>query len=238
MLPHDIDNQVSAPSFESDSGHGDDKLPMTRRGKTVGRKRFEPEIREHVIKAATRAIESKGLEGLKARPIAQRAGISVGSIYNLFGDLDELTRIINGRTYDALYEIERTALEEARRAGKSSRAQMMDLAAAYLEFVETHQSIWLAALSFNRSQTQPPPQWYLDKEQALFRIIEDAIATFPGAADIETRKNNARALWASIHGIVTVAVADGFLMQPIANVWMQIQIIVNAVAGSLEREAE
>ena len=114
---------------------------------------------------------------------------------------------------------------------------MMDLAAAYLEFVETHQSSWLAALSFNRNQTGSAPQWYLDKEQALFKIIEDAIATFPGAQDIEVRKNYARALWASIHGIVTVAVADGFLMQPIANVWAQIQIIVNAVAGALELEA-
>jgi len=232
MLP----NEISTPPLTSDLSHQDDALPTSSTPKPVGRKRFEPEIREHVIKAATRAIESKGLEGIKARPIAQRAGISVGSIYNLFGDLDALTRIVNGRTYDALYEIERRALDEARRAGKSSCAQMMDLAAAYLEFVETHQSIWLAALSFNRSQTEHPPQWYLDKEQALFRIIEDAIATFPGAQDTETRKNNARALWASIHGIVTVAVADGFLMQPIANVWTQIQIIVNAVARSLELE--
>ena len=99
MLPHEIENEVSAPSFDAELDHVGDSLPLTRKGKTVGRKRFEPEIREHVITAATRAIESKGLQGLKARPIAQRAGISVGSIYNLFGDLDELTRIINGRTY-------------------------------------------------------------------------------------------------------------------------------------------
>lgn len=229
-------NEISDLSTNAEITPQGEALPPAGTRKAVGRKRFEPEIREHVIKAATKAIESKGLEGLKARPIAQRAGISVGSIYNLFGDLDELTRIVNGRTYDALYEIERSALEQAREAGKSTRAQMMDLAAAYLEFVETHQSIWLAALSFNRNQTEQPPQWYLDKEQALFRIIEDAIATFPGAQEIEARQNNARALWASIHGIVTVAVADGFLMQPIANVWTQIQIIVNAVAGSLEAE--
>jgi len=229
-------NEISDPSSKTEIALQGEALPPAGTRKAVGRKRFEPEIREHVIKAATKAIESKGLEGLKARPIAARAGISVGSIYNLFGDLDELTRIVNGRTYDALYEIERSALEQAREAGKSPRAQMMGLAAAYLEFVETHQDIWLAALAFNRSQTEQPPQWYLDKEQALFRIIEDAIATFPGAAEIEARQNNARALWASIHGIVTVAVADGFLMQPIANVWTQIQIIVNAVAGSLESE--
>ena len=229
-------NEISTPSTETELSSGLDENTIKNPAKPAKRKRFEPEIREHVIKAATRAIESKGLDGIKARPIAQRAGISVGSIYNLFGDLDELTRIVNGRIYDALYEIERRALEEARRSGKSSRDQMMDLAAAYLEFVETHQSSWNAALTFNRSQSELPPQWYFEKEQALFRIIEDAIATFPGAKDIDTRKNTARALWASIHGIVTVAIADGFLMQPIANVWTQIQIIINAVARSLELE--
>ena len=100
-------NEISTPSLGADLSPQSDSLPA----KSAGRKGFDPQIREHVIKAATRAIEAKGLEGLKARPIAQRAGISVGSIYNLFGDLDELTRIINGRTYDALYEIERSALE-------------------------------------------------------------------------------------------------------------------------------
>jgi len=210
--------------------------PSPESAKATGRKRFNPEIREHVIKAATRAIESKGLDGIKARPIAERAGISVGSIYNLFGDLDELTRIVNARTYDALYDIVSTALENARRAGKPPHEQMMDLAAAYLNFVESHQAIWLATLAFNRGQIEAPPQWYLDKEQALFEIIEDAIAAFPGAQDIELRRNNARALWASIHGIVTAAVTDRFLIYPIANVRTQIQIIVNAVAQSLETE--
>ena len=175
-------NEIISPADKMALRAKQADMPASGESKTAGRKRFEPEMREHVIKAATRAIEAKGLEGLKARPIAQRAGISVGSIYNLFGDLDELTRVINGRTYDALYEIERSALEQAREAGKTSREQMMDLAAAYLDFVETHQAIWLACLAFNRNQTDLPPQWYLDKEQALFRIIEDAIATFPGAA--------------------------------------------------------
>ncbi|MEL7489035.1 MAG: TetR-like C-terminal domain-containing protein, partial [Pseudomonadota bacterium] len=87
---------------------------------------------------------------------------------------------------------------------------------------------------FNRGQTEPPPRWYMEKELALFRIIEDAIAAFPGAQDPNVRRLHARALWASIHGIVTIAVADGFLMQPIDEVWEQISIIVSAVAASLE----
>lgn len=202
--------------------------------KSVGRRGFDPEVREAVIAAAAKALESKGLEGAKARLIAQRAGISVGSIYNLFGDLDDLIRIVNGRTYDELHAIETSALEEARAAGLSPREHMLALAKAYLEFVESQQVRWLAVLAFNRGQTDTPPRWYLEKELALFRIIEDAISAFPKAENTNVRRLNARALWASIHGIVTIAVADGFLMQPIDEVWEQIKIIVNAVAASLE----
>jgi len=111
---------------------------------------------------------------------------------------------------------------------------MLALAAAYLSFVESHQTEWQAVLAFNRAQTDRPPDWYRQKELALFRIIEDAIVDFPKARTEATRQNHARALWASIHGIVSLAVADGFLMQPVENVAKQTQIIVNAVAVSLE----
>lgn len=204
-----------------------------RRG--PGRRGFDPEVRERVIAAAQSFMDEKGLDAVKARAIARETGIAVGSVYNLFGDLDELVRIVNGRTYDELYAIETAALEAARAVGEDPRRQMLALARAYLEFVAARQRRWQATLAFNRAQTAPPPRWYMEKELALFRIIEDAIAAFPGARDPARRRLTARALWASIHGIVTIAVADGFLMQPIDDVWEEIRIIVNAVAASLEK---
>lgn len=229
---HAVSVKNAAP--EPKNGAERPKQPPETTPKTVGRKGFDPDVREAVIAVAAKALESRGLEGAKARLIAQRAGISVGSIYNLFGDLDDLVRVVNGRTYDELHAIETGALENARAQNLSPREQMLALAKAYLEFVESQQTRWLAVLAFNRGQTNAPPRWYLEKELALFRIIEDAISTFPKAQNANSRRLHARALWASIHGIVTIAVADGFLMQPIDEVWQQIKIIVDAVAASLE----
>jgi len=202
--------------------------------KKTRRRKIGADKRELVIDAAARAMNAKGLDGIHARTLAARAGISVGSIYNLFSDLDELIRIVNAQTYKELHSEVSEALEKARKEGDSPRDQMLALAERYLDYVETHQTRWLAALAFNRSRSDSPPAWYLELELSLFKVIEDALEAFPKAEDIKTRQNNARALWASVHGIVTVAVADGFLMQPIEDVWEQIQIIVNAVAASLE----
>ena len=206
------------------------KEPQTRKK----RRKMDDEVRDRVVDAAIKAMNAMGVEGVKARHIAKRAGISVGSIYNMFGDLDELIRIVNGRTYDELHVVVSSTLEKAIKNKLSPRRQMLALADAYLEYVESHQTRWLAVLSFNRARTESPPRWYLDKELALFKVIEDAIEAFPGAKEPTARHANARALWASVHGIVTMAVADGFLMQPIKDVRAQIQIVVNAIAASLE----
>jgi len=179
-------------------------------------------------------MNAKGLDGIHARTLAARAGISVGSIYNLFNDLDELIRIVNAQTYDELHIEVSDALEASRQAGDTPRDQMLALAERYLEYVETHQTRWLAVIAFNSSRSEPPPQWYFDKGLALFQVIEDALEAFPGASETQTRQTYARALWASVHGIITIAVSDGFLMQPIETVREQIQIIVNAVVATLE----
>jgi len=204
---------------------------------TRGRKGFNPDVREKVISAAAIVIEQNGLGGLKARTIARRAAISVGSVYNLFGGLDDLIRIVNGRTYDDLHKAITQALEKSQTGGDSPRQQMLALAAAYLEFVRTHQMRWQSVLAFNRARKETPPTWYLQKELDLLGIIENAVTPFPGVKDAEHKALIARALWASIHGIVTIAVADGFHMQPLDTVSKQIHLIVTAVAISLEVEA-
>jgi len=216
---------MGLPSPESKKG----------RGRPAGRKSFTPDVKERVILATMEAMESLGLEGVKARLISKNTGISVGSIYNLFGDLDQLIRTINGRTYDQLYEIESKALSASRAAGQSPHEQMLALARAYLDFVSVNNPLWSAVLAFNRAQTQPAPDWYAAKEKALITIIEQAIEPLPGAVDPKTRLLHARALWASIHGIVTVAVTGGFADQAKDEVWTQIRIVVNAVATALEQ---
>lgn len=210
--------------------------PPDKKPAKKGRRGLDPKKLDAAISAAQNMIETKGLDAVHARSIAKDVGISVGSIYNLFGDLDHLIRLANARTYDALYEIVSAALNRSRQAGKSLDGELKELALAYLGFVESHQKAWHAVLAFNRAQTEPPPQWYLEKELSLLRVIEDAISDFELTRDETIRHNTARALWASIHGIVTIAVADGFLMQPIDKVRQQIEVIVTSVSNYLQSE--
>ena len=62
----------------------------------------QAKLREALIDAAEAQIEAGGLSTLKARPLAQAAGCSLGAIYNIFDDLDALVMAVNGRTFRRL----------------------------------------------------------------------------------------------------------------------------------------
>ena len=60
------------------------------------------EMNERVLDIAQTLLNEGGATNLKARSIAEKAGIAVGSIYNLFGDLDQVHGFVNMRLLDGL----------------------------------------------------------------------------------------------------------------------------------------
>ena len=195
------------------------------------RKRVPPTATRAKVKDVTRVmIIERGLNEVKARMVAKAAAVSVGTVYNLFGHLDELIREINGETYDDLFATETDALAAARAESEDVRAHLSALADAYLTWVGENMSLWLATLAFNRSRGESP-DWYAAKEARLLAIIEDALEGSLPPGDIPPA---ARALWASIHGIVTMSLgARGFAVEP-ARTREQMQFIIDAVADRLD----
>ena len=62
------------------------------------------ELYTMALAAARKIAEKEGLRGLTARRIAREIGYTVGTLYNLFDNLDGLIVHLNGTTLDTLYE--------------------------------------------------------------------------------------------------------------------------------------
>ena len=77
------------------------------------------EMSEKVLAIAETLLNEGGMDNLKARTIAEQAGISVGSVYNLFADLDEVHRAVNMRLLDRLGVAGLTAMADLERQGVS-----------------------------------------------------------------------------------------------------------------------
>ena len=60
------------------------------------------QIRSMILEASTELIREKGIEGVRARPIADRIGYAVGTLYNVFADLNAIVEQVNTETASML----------------------------------------------------------------------------------------------------------------------------------------
>ena len=72
-------------------------------------------VREALIKSTLSLMQEGGLAAVKARAVADQAGVSVGTVYNLFGNVDQLMLAANLRIYDDLGAIGACAFHLDRR---------------------------------------------------------------------------------------------------------------------------
>lgn len=206
----------------------DDHTPNKKRPR--GRPRLGPEHREKVIAATLDLLEERGSSGLQARLIAKESGLSVGSLYKLVGDVEEIAREANLRTFRELFDLLIEALQQAE--GKSLHRQLMALARAYLDFVQAHPRRMEAIITFRQTSGEPP-DWYVKAEDDLFAILEDRLSELPGAKEPQKRFQAARAVWAAVHGIVTVTPLGSRAEDPIEDAVSQLELIMKGVEREL-----
>jgi AcrR family transcriptional regulator len=167
-----------------------------------GRPPLGPEHRARLIKAALTLLDKKGLEGLQARLIAAEAKLSVGSLYKLVGDIDDVAREAALETYRELYAHEIKVFTTV--SDKPVREQLMALALGYYDFVERHERRWQAIIARRKAEGRLE-ELYGVEESRLRSVITERLAELPGPPCESARNIAASALWASVHGIVTAA---------------------------------
>jgi AcrR family transcriptional regulator len=174
-------------------------------------------VRETLVKTTLKLMEKGGLEGVKARLVAQLAGVSVGTIYNLFGNFDRLILAANSKIYEELAALghSRMAAIEAsidKRVASGKLAdtprnrlyeRLVGLGEVYVDFVSSNASRWSALLAFNRTRGISANDENQVQLAALIEIVATTLADAPAWPTQAKRRLAARALWSAVHGIVT-----------------------------------
>ena len=175
------------------------------------------DVRERLIGTTLEFMERGGLEGVQARLVAKAVGISVGTIYNLFGSIDRLVLAANVRIYEHLNALGEArmaeidaALERKIAAGAISDTprnrtleRLLGLGATYIDFVAANSKRWAALLAYNRSRGEAISEDTLGHLNKLMDIVGAVIADVPAWRTTRDRRVAARALWSAVHGIVT-----------------------------------
>lgn len=191
---------------------------------------YRETLRGEVIAKAGALIEREGLPALQARRIAREAGCAVGTLYNLFGDIDGLVIAVNAET------LRRLGAAIGQVGGGLATLPLDErltrLAMAYVHFALSNQRRWEAVFDHRLPPGREAPTSYIEDQNRLLGMIEAAIGDHVPDGDGQ-RGLTARALFGSVHGIVALALDNRLGGRSHAELQQQVELIVKLAALGL-----
>lgn len=169
---------------------------MGRRGDHT----FE-ELSHMIINAAYELMEKEGHSKVSTRKIASHIGYTVGTLYNVYQNLDDIFIHINSRTLDKLTQ----QLEEAMKNSGKNLA-LKAVANKYIEFSKENFNLWNVLFEYRFPESQIIPKWYANKIDKINDVASQAIIkNFPHFPR-EKMKETVMVLWAGVHGICVLSI--------------------------------
>lgn len=186
------------------------------------------ELREKLIDIAETTIATQGLAALRARDLAANAGCAVGAIYNVFGDLTELTLEVNARTFHRLGE---TVIADVQDAPVDNVERLVVMGLSYHRFAASNYLSWSAIFDVERPSGQAAPDWYIAEMEKLFdHIIGPLTQLFPEES-LENRILLTRALFSSVHGIVILGLDEARISVPAGDIDRMINLVLRQLTA-------
>jgi len=161
------------------------------------------ELREMAIKAAEHIVVEQGYEGLSARKVAAAIGYTVGTLYLVFENLDDLILHINAHTLDRLHA--RMKESQAHCVGASDC--LLQLGQVYIRFADDDPHRWAMVFEHRLSEGQVMPAWYQEKIVRMFALVEEGLEPLAEKHTRDEITQASRALWGGVHGICILALA-------------------------------
>lgn len=152
------------------------------------------ELRQMIIEEGHRQIAQVGFANFSARQLAKRIGYTVGTIYNVFGSLDNLMLSINGRTLDKWRHHLLLKLAD------QSQDRLKRAVEAYFEFAIANRNCWLALLDFRLPEDQDVPETYAAKVEAIMEVVCNEVRRELPSGHSDKAAAITRSLLATVHG--------------------------------------
>jgi AcrR family transcriptional regulator len=164
------------------------------------------ELAELMVDAGHAHLAEAGFARFSAREVAKRVGYSVGTLYNVFGTIDRLMIMINGRTF----ELWADELEARLASGCADR--IASLVFAYFDFARRNANLWMAIYDHRLPEGAALAPDQLEPRTRLVHIVaREVAAVLPPVRQGEALQL-ARSLIATVHGHCTFALNGSFAL--------------------------
>jgi AcrR family transcriptional regulator len=187
------------------------------------------ELRELALRAAGDIVAESGAAALSMREVARRIGYTVGALYIVFQNLDDLTVSLNEQTVIELRE----ALERIRGRANQPAQNLRLLVAAYLGFALLHTARWRLVFEHRLPEGQKAPPTYAGHTAAIFALVGRRLREAGVAQDDEAARELATALWSGAHGICMLAVTGKLQLVTHASVQRLLDVLLDRFLGDV-----
>ncbi len=187
------------------------------------------ELREKLIDIAETEVRASGVQSLRARALADRAGCATGAIYNVFDDMTGLVLAVNGRTFERLGA--RVSGEVAQSDGTPVERLIL-MGHAYLDFADDDPNLWRALFDIEMSADSAVPDWYMQELSRLFAIIAAPLSEMHPKATPDDIDLMTRTLFSSVHGIVLLGLEHRISGVPPARIKDRITFLLTRIGNS------
>lgn len=162
------------------------------------------EIRNGIQKAASDLYNREGISAISARAVAQKAGVSVGTIYAHFGDLTGLMRSLWIPTVERQGQALRALAAEFDAPLPRLKALLQD----YIRFGVENAELYKGVLMFVRPEKLPLPDTdpltTIDFADLLIETIKDGQKS--GEINQGDPEMIAQMVWSGVHGCLALPV--------------------------------
>lgn len=163
------------------------------------------------------------------RRIAREIGYSVGTLYNLFENLDDLIVHLNVSTLESLYgTLAQTSPPGS--AESDPESAMLALARDYLGFTRDHARLWNLLFEHQLPGGQALSEWHHQRIRRLLGVMEQALAPLFGPSQEEQRLHTARVLWSSLHGMCALESSNKLAVSESIEAMVS-SLVTNYLAG-------
>ena len=147
------------------------------------------EIREMALSAAEKIIREQGYRGFSARKLAAAIGYTVGTLYLVFDNLDDLLLQVNGRTLDRLHAF----VQREQTRHEHPRERLLQLGHSYIRFADEDPRCWEMIFEHRLPEGSEMPEWLQQKVARMFALVHRIVTC---------RTNDLPVLQCPLQGIV------------------------------------
>jgi len=169
--------------------------------------------REMALAAAELLVVKEGMAGFSMRKVAQAIGYTVGNLYLLFANQDDLIAAINERTGDAMHVF----LRDASDALEDPRERLRAMGGAYIEFAQRHPHRFRLMFEHELPPEMLPRASTDARLKRLFDLVETNLKPLLAGAKPDTLRAAAAALWSAVHGVCVLAVSGKIKWSGLGN---------------------